>query len=122
MQPSTSYVSIAIEHPYDTCSFCKVGGGTYQSTEHMMCPCGCVLPVHQACLQNALRSSIHAVCPRCRLPWLHALTMPTGQTRRTCSEQEGKKWSLGMKILLTIGGLTIIGILIWFAVKYSISS
>jgi hypothetical protein len=121
MQVSNSYVSIGIEQVYNICSFCKLEG-SYQSAQHTMCPCGCVLPIHQECLQLALHSSIQAVCPRCRLPWLHALSMPASQTRRTCSKQEGKKWSLGMKILLTIGGLTIIGILIWFAVKYSINS
>lgn len=116
---SNNYVSIGIEQVYNVCSFCKLEG-SYQSAQHTMCPCGCVLPVHQECLQLALRSSsIHAVCPRCRLPWLHALTVAHLPPKRICTEEQGKKWSLAMKIVFTLMGSCILGILVWFAVKYS---
>ena len=116
---SNNYVSIGIEQVYNICSFCKLEG-SYQSAQHTMCPCGCVLPVHQECLQLALRSSsIHAVCPRCRLPWLHALTVAHPPQKRICTEEQGKKWSFAMKIVFTLIGICMIGILVWFSVKYS---
>ena len=119
---SNNYMSIGIEQVYNICSFCKLEG-SYQSAQPTMCPCGCVLPVHQECLQLALRSSsIHAVCPRCSLPWLHALTVAHPPSKRICTEEQGKKWSFAMKLLFTLIGICILGILVWFSVKYSTNS
>lgn len=118
---SASYSSIEIAQDPITvkiCSFChKDGGSLIQDT---MCPCGCVLPIHTACLHRATSSSaVQAVCPECRIPWLHALTIPLIPQRKVVRREQRPWWRICVEVSIAVAGLSIISVIVWFAVKYN---